>query len=370
MIPFNNFKKRYSLHKRDIDKAVKRVFSRGWFILGPEVEEFEKKFSIFTGAKYCVGVDSGTDAIYLALRALSVGAGDEVITVANTATPTVSAIRMTGAVPVFADICKDTLVIDPKDIEKRVTAKTRAIVPVHLYGHPADMASIMKIAKKHSLAVVEDSCQAHGARYNGKMVGTIGDAGAFSFYPTKNLGAMGDAGAIITGSLALSEALVKLRNYGEEQKFKNKIEGVNARLDEIQASILNWGIKRLNQWNKKRRSLAMLYTKLLSDSGVGLPPAGDSVNQRVWHLFVIRAKEREALRAFLKDKGVETAIHYPTPIHLQEAYSFLRQGEETLPETIAASEEILSLPLYPELEEKEVRKICGLIKKFYSSSNT
>lgn len=367
MIPFIDFKRKYRLYHKEIDAAIRRVFERGWFILGPELKKFEEGFAKYLGVKYVVGVGSGTEAIFLSLRALGVGSGDEVITVANTATPTVAAIRMTGAVPVFVDIDENTFVMDTRLLGKAIGRKTKVILPVHLYGNPADMAEIMRIAEKYRVKVLEDACQAHGARYKSKMVGSIGDAACFSFYPTKNLGAFGDAGAVATNSKKIADMIFLLRNYGEVSKFNNMKEGVNSRLDEIQAAILNWGLGKINHWNKKREKLARIYLKNLRGLPIGLPKEADRVFQPAWHLFVIRTQQRDKLKIFLAERGIQTIIHFPKPIFKQPAYKFLGYKEIDLPVTTKLAKEVLSLPLYPEMEEKEVIYVCRVIKQFYES---
>ena len=367
LIRFLDLRKRYFLCKEKIDKAIEDILKSGWFILGRELERFEKNFAEYLKAKYVVGLNSGTDAIFIALKALGIGQGDEIITVANTATPTVRAIRMTGAIPVFVDINEKTFNINPDLIEEKITIKTRAILPVHLYGYPAEMDKILRIAKKHKLWVVEDVAQAQGARYGGKYAGTIGDIGCFSFYPTKNLGAFGDAGAVVTDSKNIAEIVKQLRNYGEISKYNNRREGVNSRLDEIQAAILNFGLEKLEAWNKKRGVLAKIYLSELKDLPIVLPPDSDKDCFSVWHLFVIRCKERDELRQYLKDRGIETAIHYPKPIFEQTAYRFLGYKGKHLPITKKVMSKILSLPLYPELEKKEVKEVCKSIKLFYES---
>lgn len=366
MILFIDFKRKYKLYKKEINQTIGRVFERGWFILKLEVEKFEKNFAKYLRIKYVVSVNSGTDAIFLALKSLGIGQGDEVITVANTATPTISAIRMAGAMPVFIDIDKRTLNIDVSRIEKKINKKTKAILPVHLHGYPADMGAILRIAKKYKLKVVEDACQAHGAGYKNKRLGAIGDIGCFSFYPTKNLGAFGDAGAVATNNKKVADTIRALRNYGEISKFNSGVEGVNSRLDEIQAGVLNWGLKKLDFWNKKREALAKTYLNNLESLPIDLPKTSDKIFKRVWHLFVIKAKERDELRKFLAKKGVQTMVHYPHPIFEQPAYKLLSYKIKNLPITKKASKEILSLPLYPELKREEILKICDLIKSFYA----
>ncbi len=368
MIRFVNLKKRYSANKNEIDRVVSRVLKSGWFVLGNELGRLEENLTKCLDIKYAVGVNSGTDAIFLSLKALGIGPGDEVITVANTATPTVSAIRMTGAIPVFVDIDEYSFNINPDLIEKKITTKTKAILPVHLYGYPVDMQKVIKMARKNKLKVVEDAAQAQGAIYKNKLVGTIGDMGCFSFYPTKNLGAFGDAGAVVTNNKKLAESVRQLGNYGEISKYSNIREGVNSRLDEMQAAVLNWGLKKLKLWNEKRQILANIYLNELKDLPIILPPASGNNYISVWHLFVIRSSQRDELKNYLKERGIETAIHYPKPIFEQEAYKFLGYNGKELPVTKNIMSEILSLPLYPELSEKEVIKVCRTIKLFYAKN--
>lgn len=366
MIRFLNLKERYFVNKKEIDYVISHVLKSGWFILGKELDRFEDNFAKYLDIKYVIGVNSGTDAIFLALKALGIGLGDEIITIANTATPTISAIRMAGAIPVFVDIDESNFNINPDLIEKKITSKTKAILPVHLYGYPADMQKIIKIARNNRLKVVEDAAQAQGATYKNKLVGTIGDIGCFSFYPTKNLGAFGDAGALVTKNKKLAEAIRQLRNYGEVSKYNNIREGVNSRLDEMQAAILNWGLKKLRLWNKKREILAKFYLNELRDLPIVLPPDSYKGNGSVWHLFVIRCKERDKLKNYLKNSGIETALHYPKPIFEQTAYRFLGYCGKDLPVTKKVMSEILSLPLYPELSKNEVMQVCRAIKLFYA----
>ncbi|GJQ59547.1 MAG: DegT/DnrJ/EryC1/StrS family aminotransferase [Candidatus Scalindua sp. AMX11] len=366
MIHFLNLRERYFLYQKEIDKAIGDVLKRGWFVLGQELEKFEKELAIHLGAKYSVGVNSGTDALFLALKALGVATGDEVITVANTATPTISAIRMTGAMAVFVDVEEQCLTMNPELIERRITEKTKVVLPVHLFGYPSQMDKIKKIAKKHSLKVVEDAAQAQGAMFKNKNVGTIGDIGCFSFYPTKNLGAFGDAGAVVTNNKRLAETVRQLRNYGEVSKYENSREGVNSRLDEIQAAILNWGLPKLPLWNKRRAALAKVYLEELQGLPIILPPVSGKDCIGVWHLFVIRCKARNRLKKYLNDKGIETAIHYPKPVFRQTAYKFLNYKGTDLPVTNRVMAEILSLPLYPELNKDQVLAVCRGIKSFYA----
>jgi dTDP-4-amino-4,6-dideoxygalactose transaminase len=365
MIAFFNFQRKYNRYKEDIERALHCVFERGWFILGPELRSFEEAFARYLGVEYAIGVNSGTDALFLALKSIGVSTGDEVITVANTAVPTISAIRLTGAMPVFVDVDMNTHVLDPSQLERNITSKTRAILPVHLYGYPAPMGAILDVAKKYGIDVVEDACQAHGAKYQDKSVGTLGKVGCFSFYPTKNLGAFGDAGAIVTNDKQIAEKARAMRNYGEVAKFKSEMEGVNSRLDEVQAAILKWSLDKIDIWNEERAKLVECYLAELSDLPIELPSKSDNTNSRVWHLFVIKTDKRDALQEYLKAQGVETMIHYPTPIHKQQAYSFIQGYEDALPVTTKLSRRILSLPLYPELTPEEVSEICKHIRTFH-----
>ncbi|MFA5736550.1 MAG: DegT/DnrJ/EryC1/StrS family aminotransferase [Candidatus Paceibacterota bacterium] len=367
MIKFIDFTRRQKKYRKEIEKAIFKPLEKGWFILGPELENFERKFSTYLGDGEVVGVNSGTDALFLALKALGIGLGDEVVTVANTATPTITAIRLVGAKPIFVDVDERSLLMDTSLIEEKITKKTKIILPVHLFGRPVLMDRIMKIAQKYNLKVVEDCAQATGANYCGRTVGFWGDVSCFSFYPTKNLGALGDGGAIVTKNKKLARICRQLRNYGEASKFNNVLEGCNSRLDEIQAAFLSWGLDYLTVWNKTRKKLARLYQKELKGSPLILPEQEGQDYSGSWHLFVVRSKERDRLAEFLSQKGVATAIHYPRPITSQPVYKFLKIGKKDLPITYQASREILSLPLYPELTTKEVKSICSHIKNFYAT---
>ncbi|MBU0568832.1 DegT/DnrJ/EryC1/StrS family aminotransferase [bacterium] len=363
MIPFVDLKIQYELIKEEIREAIDGVFERSWFILGENVACFEEEFALYCGVKFAIGVGSGTEALHLALVACGVKSGDEVITVPNTAVPTISAISFANAKPVFVDIDPETYTIDFSNIEKAITDKTRVILPVHLYGHPADMEPIMEIAGKYGLKVVEDCCQAHGAEYKGRKIGTIGDIGCFSFYPSKNLGAYGDGGAIITDNEVLANKVKMLRNYGETKRYYNEIEGFNSRLDEIQAAILRVKLKRLDEWNELRRAKANLYNELLKEAQVVLP-VEEEYAKHVYHLYVIRTKHRDRLQEWLKNNGVGTLIHYPIPVHLQRAYQDLGYEQGSFPVTELYAKEILSLPIYPELKDEEVKEISNLIRDF------
>jgi dTDP-4-amino-4,6-dideoxygalactose transaminase len=362
-VPFFDLRRQYEKLKVELDDAFRSVFEKGNFILGENVKSFEEEFASYSDAKFAVGVGSGTEALHLSLRACGVGHGDEVITVPNTAVPTISAISSAGARPVFVDITPDTYAINVEKIEEKITERTKVIMPVHLYGHPAEMGQILKLASTHNLKVIEDACQAHGARYNGKNVGTIGDMGCFSFYPTKNLGAYGDGGMVVTNDEELYERLVMLRNYGEVKKFISKIEGFNSRLDEIQAAVLRVKLRYLDEWNNRRRDIAEFYRQLLKGSGVQLPCEKEWA-EHVYHLFVIKTNKRNALRHYLEGRGVGTQIHYPIPIHQQEAYEKLGYRKGDLPVSEKNAEEILSIPIYPELTTGEVETVARCIKEF------
>jgi dTDP-4-amino-4,6-dideoxygalactose transaminase len=358
-----NLKAQYLSIQPEVDAAIARVLVSGNFILGSEVESFEREFSEYIGVDHAVGVDSGTSAIQLALLACGIGAGDEVITVSNTAVAVVAAIELTGAKPVLVDIDPLHYTLDPSRLESVFTARTRAILPVHLYGCPADMDSILAFASAHKLFVIEDCAQAHGAQVRGKLVGGWGHLSAFSFYPTKNLGAYDDGGAVLTNDPSLAEQVRLLRQYGWRENRISEQKGMNARLDEMQAAILRVKLSRLDQWNNRRRELAGLYKTLLANSELTLPSESPAA-RHVYHQFVIRHPQRDALRAFLAEQGIHTQIHYPIPIHLQPAYRELNRKALLFTETIA--NEILSLPLYPEMQDEDMEKVCQSIRQFGS----
>lgn len=362
-VPFNNLSRRVEANKVALRSILERVLESGWYILGTEGKDFETAFAARMGARFAVGLNSGTDALTLALRALNVGAGDEVITVANTAVPTVAAIRMTGAIPVFTDI-DATYTLDPKDLEKHISKNTKVIMPVHLYGFPADMKAILAIANAYSIPVVEDSAQAHGASVDGVSVGRMGVCGAFSFYPTKNLGAFGDAGAVLTDDQSLMERLKRLRVYGEQSHYVSVEEGVNSRMDEFQAALLSWGLTQLDVWNKRRKEIATRYQKEITNPLVTMPVQGFGGRIGVWHLFVVQVPNRAHFMAYLKEKGIGSAIHYPTPIYRQEAYAFLRINPLEYPRTEAIVPHIVSLPLFPEMTNVEVEKVIVAVNSY------
>lgn len=361
MTPFIDVKREYAEIEEEITAAIQRVLKSGWFILGEEIKKFEEEFSKYIGAKYGIGVNSGSDALYLAVKALRIGQGDEVITVSHTFISAVDAIVRNGAKPVFVDIEPDTYCIDVTKIEEKITNKTIAILVAHLYGHPADMDSIMKIGKKYNLFVIEDACQAHAAEYKGKKVGGIGDAGCFSFYPAKNLGAYGDGGMIVTNNEELAKKLRILRNYGKPKKYYHNFIGINSRLDEVQATVLRVKLKYLDEWTEKRRKIAKQYSNFLKDADVVVPMEKEYA-KHVYHLYVIRNKKRDKLQKYLLKNGILMQIHYPIPVHKQKAY--LNLGIITnLPVTEKICNEILSMPMHPWLHNDEIKYIEEEIKK-------
>jgi dTDP-4-amino-4,6-dideoxygalactose transaminase len=358
MLSFNDLNPLHARIHDDLTAAASRVIGSGWYVLGREVEAFERAFAGYQGGGEAVGVANGTDAIELALRAAGVGPGDEVITVSHTAVPTVCAIERAGATPVLVDIDPHTYTIGPAAASAAITPRTTAIVAVHLYGHPADLGAIVPLCKRHGLLLIEDCAQAHGALYQGRKVGTFGQAAAFSFYPTKNLGAFGDGGAVYTADPALAARLRRLRNYGQEVRYHHVERGVNSRLDEIQAAFLAAKLPHLDWSNAERRRMAGHYREHLARLSLGLPVARPEA-EHVYHLYVVRSTSRDAVRAALKQDGIETAIHYPTPIHLQPAYADLGYRPGSLPITEHVAGEILSLPMYVGLDEGHARLIAG-----------
>ena len=360
-IPFGDLKLQYRTLQPEIDEAVRSVLESGWFILGKSVAAFETAFAEFCGAAYAIGAGNGTDALQLALMAGGIGPGDEVITAPNSATFTALAISATGARPAFVDIDPLTYNLDPRLLADAVTARTRAIIPVHLFGQPAPMEPIMKVARQRGLLVIEDAAQAHGAMHKGQPVGTIGDLGCFSFYPSKNLGAYGDAGLVTTNNPELAEKVRMLRHGGQKTRYDHQLLGVNSRLDELQAAILLAKLPHLTGWNERRRHIAALYTAILSDTDLELPLEIQD-NYHVYHLYVVRTPHRDALQKYLADRGIETAIHYPVPIHLQQAYRWLGLGSGSFPVAERLAKQLLSLPIYPELTDSKVRKVAEAIR--------
>jgi len=360
VVPMVDLKKQFQAIKDELFAALTEIIESGHYILGPRVSDFEKKTAAYHGVKEAVGVASCTDALHLAVDALGIGEGDEVITTPFTFFATVEAILYTGALPVFVDIDSDTFNIDVRQIESHITKKTKAILPVHLFGHPADMKQLMKIAKKHKLKVIEDCAQSFGAEIDGKKTGSFGDSGCFSFYPSKNLGAYGDGGLIILDNPKVAERIRELRNHGSRGSYKHKRVGFNSRLDEIQAGILLIKFKYIDEYNRKRRKNAMLYTELLSDR-ISCPVEKQGVSH-VYHQYTIRNKKRNEIQQRLKEQGVSSVVYYPVPLHMQEALKFLGYQRGDFPDAEKAAREVLSLPMYPELEENTIRKIAGIIK--------
>jgi dTDP-4-amino-4,6-dideoxygalactose transaminase len=359
MIPCINPKENYLSHKREINQAISNVCESGQYILGEEVKNFEYEFCNFVGSKYVVGVASGTDAIFLSLKSLNIGPSDEVITTSHTATATISAIEATGAKAVFADIEEDYFSIDASMIVNVITAKTKAIVSVHIYGQPCDMDKLLEISQIYNLHLVEDCAQASGAKYRDKEVGSIGALGCFSFFPTKNLGAMGDGGAITTNSKKLYNKLLMLRQYGWSKNRESEYQGYNSRLDEIQAAILRVKLKYLGEYIRKRNEIASTYDKYLKNTSYILPKTRAGC-LHAYHLYVIKVKNRDKLLRFLKDNNILAMIHYKQAVHMQNAYK--REGELPITERIVGN--ILSLPMYPELDRKTVSYICKKLKDF------
>lgn len=359
-IPFVDLVRQYRDIEPEIREAISAVLQKGDFILGEAVREFEKEFAAFNRLPHCVGVADGTDALHLALLALGIGSGDEVIVPTHTYIASALAISAAGATPVFVDCDPAYYTLDIRGVEKALSSKTKAILPVHLYGHPADMDPILEIAKTRKLFVVEDTAQAHGATYKGRICGTMGDIGCFSFYPGKNLGAYGDGGAVVTRDAGLAEKIRLLRNYGQKVKYVHTLKGVNSRLDTLQAAILRVKLRHLSAWNEKRRAGAVRYTQLLKGHSLGLPAIADYAVP-VWHLYVVQTEDRAALQKKMESAGIAQVIHYPIPIHLQEAYREAghRRGDFPVSEHLAGR--ILSLPIFPEIKDNEIQRICEVL---------
>jgi len=363
-VNFVDLKAQYQSIKPEIDSAIQDVISNTAFILGKAVADFEEKFAAYCGVKYCLGINSGTSALIMAMKALGIGEGDEVITTTNTFIATAEAISYAGARPVLVDIEDESYNMDPAKLEKAITKKTKAIIPVHLYGQPADMEPILEIARKKGIVVIEDACQAHGAEYKGKRTGSLGRVGCFSFYPGKNLGAYGEGGGVTTDDEEIAQKVKMLRDHGSPKKFYHEYVGNNCRLEGIQGAVLAVKLKHLDRWNDGRRKNADLYRKYLKGTDVGLPREMPYA-KHVYHVFCIRVKDRENLINFLKDKGIFTNIHYPIPIHLQKAYSFLGYKKGDFPVTEGCMDQILSLPMFAELTEEEIKYTADCIKEFY-----
>ncbi len=361
-VPFLDLTAQLATIRPEIDEAVGRVLSSGWFILGREVERFEETFSRYLGGVEVVGVASGTDALHLALRACDVGPGDEVITVSHSFIATALAVDYVGATPVFVDIDPETMTIDASEVQARIGPRTKAIIPVDLYGQTANLGAVCDLARERGIAVIEDACQAHGATFEGRPAGTLGDVGCFSFYPGKNLGAYGDGGAVVTSDPARAKRLRMLRNYGQREKYYHAMRGYNSRLDEMQAAVLAVKLEHLDEWNERRRRVARLYDEGI-DGRFGKPTARPG-SRHVYHLYVIRCPQREELRRWLAALGIGTQIHYPIPIHLQEAYAGHGVPRGTLPITERLASEVLSLPIYPELTTAQIEHVVASVNAF------
>jgi dTDP-4-amino-4,6-dideoxygalactose transaminase len=364
-VEFLDLAAQYKGIKPEIDEAISRVVSTGGFVLGKTVADFEQAAASFVGAKHGIGVNSGTDALYLALRAAGVKEGDEVITTPFTFIATAEVICWLNARPVLADICQDTLNIDPEKFERAITAKTKAVIPVHLYGQAADMEEILSIANKHNIKVIEDCAQSLGASYKGLQTGSFGHLAGFSFYPSKNLGAYGDGGLVLTSDEALAGEVRMLRQHGQDRKYHHTRIGMNSRLDALQAAVLSVKLKHLDKWNKMRREKAAYYDQNLKGAGDIVTPQVRSYSEHIYHQYTIRTRNRDALVEHLAEQGIPTAIHYPIPLHLQPAFSFLDLKPGSLPVAEKAAAEVVSLPIYPEISKGQQDAVVESITKFY-----
>lgn len=362
-IPFVDLRAQYQEIEHEVSAAILGVIRESDFVLGQAVERFEQEFSAYCGVKHAVGVDSGMSALELALRAYGVGEGDEVITVANTFIASVLAISNVGAIPVLVDCDPNTYNIDVAAVSSAITPKTVAVLPVHLYGQPAEMGALAELATRHGLLLIEDACQAHGALYKGRRTGSLGHAAAFSFYPGKNLGAYGDGGMLTTNDAAVAEKVQVLRNYGQTRKYEHTMRGFNRRLDTLQAAVLSVKLKRLDSWNEARRRNARMYAELLHGSGLALPTTAEHVSH-VWHLYVVRSRLRHELQQHLKSLGIQTGLHYPIPIHLQAAYKDLPYAEGEFPVSEALARECLSFPMYAELTPEMLSHVSSRVREF------
>lgn len=367
-IPFVDLAAQLLPIEEEINAAMSKVLRGSDFILGRAVHLFEEEFAAFCQVKHAIAMDSGTSALELALRTYDIGPGDEVITVANTFVATTFAISYTGATPVLVDVDPRTYTIDVSQVARAITERTKAIIPVHLYGQPADMDPLLELARQHGLVVIEDACQAHGATYKGRRVGSIGHAAAFSFYPAKNLGAFGDGGMAVTNDERIADSLRMLRNYGQREKYHHELQGYNRRLDTLQAAALRIKLRYLDEWNGARDRHAEQYTELLADSTAVTPVVAPYATS-VWHLYVVRVRDRDALASHLKKQGIATGIHYPVPVHLQPAYRHLSYKEGDFPISERYAKEILSLPMYAELSSGAVAYVVDAVKSFASDAS-
>ena len=368
MIPIVDLKRQYKQTGAEIEKAVVDVLRSGAYILGPNTKALESEFAQYLGCKHAIGLNSGTDALHLALRALDIGKGDEVITVAFTFVATTESVEIVGATPVFVDIDPGTFNIDAKAIEDKITPKTKAIMPVHLYGQPADMDVIMEVAKRHNLYVIEDCCQAIGAEYKGKKVGTFGDIGAYSFFPTKNLGGMGDGGMAVTNSDYLKDRMIALRNHGGAVRYHHDEIGVNSRLDEIQSAILRVKMNYIDEWNKARREVAKRYTELFKDCEDVITPKELDDTYCVYHQYTIKVPNRDAVQKMLQENGVGAMLYYPIPLHMQKVHAHLGYKMGDLPHTEYNTQHVMSLPMFAELTFEEQKEIAEKVKEAIAKS--
>ncbi|GAB4334432.1 MAG: DegT/DnrJ/EryC1/StrS family aminotransferase [Dehalococcoidia bacterium] len=368
-VPFVDLQRLHGALRDDLLAAFARVLDSGGYVQGRETAAFEEEFAAALGVEHALTVNSGTAALHLALLACGVGPGHEVITVANTFIATAEAITMVGATPVFADIDPASLTIDPADVERRITTRTRAIIAVHLYGRTAHMAALSAIARRHGLRLIEDACQAHGATNHGRVAGTIGDAGVFSFYPTKNLGTVGEGGMLVTRDPVVARRAARLRDHGQEGRHHHVVPGFNYRISELQAAALRVFLPHLAAWNAARVDAARRYDARLAGSSIATPDPGPA-GEHVYHLYVVRSPRRDALRIHLATRGVATAIHYPTPIHLQPAYAAAENRPGSLPHTEAAVREILSLPMHPGITPGEIDAVCEAVHEFEAGAHS
>ena len=360
-VPFLDLKAQYRSIKTEIDAAVLAVLESAQFVLGDEVAAFEREFAAYCGAAQGIAVNTGTSALHLALLAAGVGPGDEVVTVSHTFVATVAAIRYTGARAVFVDIDPASFTMDPALLERAITPRTKAIIPVHLYGHPADLDPIMEVARRHHLIVIEDAAQAHGAKYKGRPVGSIGDLACFSFYPGKNLGAYGEGGMVVTGNERWAQTIRMLRDWGQDRKYHHVLAGFNYRMEGIQGAVLRVKLRHLEKWTEARRAHAKRYQQILEGCGVGIPNEAGWA-RHVWHVFAVRTADREGLMKALGERGVQTAIHYPVPVHLQPAYTDPAWGVGALAHSEKAASEVMSLPMFPEMSEEHLQSVAEALR--------
>lgn len=363
MIPFLDLKAQYASIKDEIDAAVLGVLASAQYVLGPEVSQLEEEFAAYCDVKHAVAVNTGTSALHLALLAAGVGPGDEVITVPFTFVATVSAVCYAGALPVFVDVEPVTLTMDPAKLEAAITPRTKAIVPVHLYGQMADMDAIMAIAARHGIAVIEDACQAHGAEYKGRRAGSIGVSGCFSFYPGKNLGACGEGGMVVTNNDAHAKTMRMLRDWGQDRRYHHLVKGFNYRMDGIQGAILRVKLRHLDAWTAARRSHAVRYSSLLSNLDTVETPVEVAYRRHVYHVYAVRCRDRESLHRALEAEGIQSGLHYPIPVHLQKAHEDLGYRAGDFPVSEAAARSVLSLPIYPEMTARQVEQVVAAVEQ-------